>query len=213
MELDVLKSALGTVRVAEKDGEPMFVGKDVCEALGLKNHNQQLGRLEDFERGVTNCDLRSSNGLIQSRKLVVVNESGLYSLIFRSRKKEAKAFKRWVTTEVLPSLRKSGSYGVPFTVRTTIYGREFFRYDWWLLQNGYSTSSGSVRERIRKHPGEFVKQDGAWWISRELTEALLWYKEQKGRKLDIASIMADVVKIEDTDLRVSITNKIIGGTE
>ncbi len=93
------------VRIIEKDGEPWFIAKDVCDALELSNPRTSLSLLDDDEKGVHSMD---SLGGIQD--MTIVNESGLYSLILRSRKPRARAFKRWITHEVLPSIRKTGSY-------------------------------------------------------------------------------------------------------
>ena len=91
------------VRTVLIDGEPWFVAKDVCEVLGIGNTSQALSYLEDDERGVTTNDTPGGN-----QQVSIVNESGLYSLILRSRKPEAKLFKRWITHEVLPTIRKTG---------------------------------------------------------------------------------------------------------
>ncbi len=93
-------------------GEPLFVAADVCQALTIENHRNVLARLDDDEKGVHSMDTLGGR-----QELAVVNESGLYSLILSSRKPEAKRFKRWVTHEVLPSIRKTGGYtsGVSIT--------------------------------------------------------------------------------------------------
>ena len=88
-----------------ENGEPMFVAADVCQALTIDNHRNVLARLDDDEKGVQIMDTPGGR-----QELATVNESGLYSLILTSRKPEAKRFKRWVTHEVLPSIRKTGSY-------------------------------------------------------------------------------------------------------
>lgn len=98
----------GTVRaVRGEDGEPMFVAKDVCAALGLGNSRQALARLDDDEKGVISTDTPGGEQQMQA-----VNEPGLYVLVLSSRKPEARAFKRWVTHEVLPALRRDGGYMV-----------------------------------------------------------------------------------------------------
>jgi prophage antirepressor-like protein len=86
-------------------GNPWFAAVDVCAALGIKNSRQAMTRLDDDEKGVISSDTNRG-----SRSVATVNESGLYELIFRSRKPEAKAFKRWVKQSVLPALRKDGMY-------------------------------------------------------------------------------------------------------
>lgn len=98
----------GTVRaVRGEDGEPMFVAKDVCVALEVKNSRDALARLDDDEKGVVLTDTPGGEQQMQA-----VNEAGLYVLVLSSRKPEAKAFKRWVTHEVLPALRREGGYMV-----------------------------------------------------------------------------------------------------
>lgn len=99
-------SQFGTVRVIDQNGEPWFVAKDVCAALDIGNSRQAITRLDEDEKGVI---LTDTLGGIQ--ELSVVNEPGLYTLILGSRKPEAKAFKRWITHEVLPEIRRTGRYG------------------------------------------------------------------------------------------------------
>ena len=100
------KAEFGSVRVKEIDGEPWFVVKDVCGALGLENTTKAMSRLDRDE--FTSSKVTDSSGREQESYLV--NEPGLYSLVLSSRKPEAKAFKRWVTHEVLPTIHKTGGY-------------------------------------------------------------------------------------------------------
>lgn len=104
------------VRTVIKEGEPWFVAKDVCSVLELTNNRDAVSRLDCEDKSEVSIADTSSNGVTQSRTLTVINESGLYSLILTSRKPEAKAFKKWVTSEVLPSIRKQGKYEVKPTV-------------------------------------------------------------------------------------------------
>lgn len=92
-----------------EDGEPWFVAKDVCEVLGITNVTKALYGLDDDEKDFFTIS-KVNHG---TPKRVIINESGLYSLILRSRKPEAKRFKKWVTSEVLPSIRKNGGYVSP----------------------------------------------------------------------------------------------------
>lgn len=95
------------VRMVEIDGEPWWVLTDVCQVLGLENVSKVASRLEDYQKdGVTISDPMGRDQLT-----TVINESGLYSVIFTSRKPVAKIFNKWVTTEVLPAIRKQGFYG------------------------------------------------------------------------------------------------------
>lgn len=109
-ELQVFKSAeFGTVRTIERNGEPWFVGKDVAAALGYKDPTKAAReRVDEEDRGVAKIDTPSGE-----QEMTVINESGLYSLVLSSKLPSAKKFKRWVTSEVLPSIRKTGAYAVP----------------------------------------------------------------------------------------------------
>lgn len=98
--------------VTDEQGNPWFIAADVCKVLEIGNVSQAVSRLDDDEKSDITTNDTSSNGVTQKRSMTIVNESGLYSLIMKSRKPEAKAFKKWVTSEVLPSIRKTGSYSV-----------------------------------------------------------------------------------------------------
>ena len=93
---------LGELRVIEINSEPWFVAKDICEILGLSNPTMAINRLDEDERTKLNLGRQGEAN--------IVNEYGLYNLILASRKKEAKEFKRWITHEVLPAIRKTGGY-------------------------------------------------------------------------------------------------------
>lgn len=95
----------GQIRTVEVEGEPWFVAADVCRALEISDTHKAVDRLDDDEKGRS---LIPTPGGAQ--QMAIVNEPGLYSLVLGSRKPEAKAFKRWVTHEVLPALRKTGKY-------------------------------------------------------------------------------------------------------
>lgn len=99
------------VRVVEKNGDPWFVGKDVCAALGIKNHNDALSDLDEDERGVAITDPPRAGSLGGgTQESIIVSEPGVYRLVFRSRKPEAERFKRWLAHEVLPQIRRTGKY-------------------------------------------------------------------------------------------------------
>ncbi|HDH4076002.1 TPA: ORF6C domain-containing protein [Staphylococcus aureus] len=97
------------VRTLEVDGEPYFIGKDVADILGYTNSRKALSDHVDEEDKLTSRIVTAG----QNRNVTIINESGLYSLIFSSKLENAKRFKRWVTSEVLPTLRKTGAYQVP----------------------------------------------------------------------------------------------------
>lgn len=104
-ELQVFNNAMfGNVRIILQDNEPWFVAKDVCDCLEHTNPTMALQRLDDDERSKLNLGRQGETN--------VVNEYGLYSLVLSSRKPEAKEFKRWITHDVLPSLRKYGTYSM-----------------------------------------------------------------------------------------------------
>lgn len=127
---------LGTIRSLEMNCEPYFVGNDIANILGYKNTRDALNKHVDSEdKGVAKCD---TLGGIQ--ELTVINESGLYSLIMSSKLPVAKKFKRWVTSEVLPSIRKNGGY---------IVGQETLSDD-ELIQKAFLVATKKLEERERQ---------------------------------------------------------------
>lgn len=102
----------GEVRTLTIDGEPWFVGKDVAEKLGYANQNRDIVRhVDEEDRIMTGAETQYQNGIeLGQRGGWLINESGLYSLILSSKLPNAKAFKRWITSEVIPSIRKHGTY-------------------------------------------------------------------------------------------------------
>lgn len=109
--LDLFRYNDHEVRVTLVDGEPWFVASDVATVLDLANVHSSLAALDADEKGIHTVET-----LRGPQQVVVINEPGLYSLILRSRKPEAKAFKRWITHDVLPAIRKTGSYGAPAAI-------------------------------------------------------------------------------------------------
>ena len=107
MEIQIFKhEKFGDIRTLNKDGEPWFVGKDVASVLGYTNHRKALiDHVDEDDKGVTICDTLGGR-----QQITIINESGLYSLILSSKLPQAKEFKRWVTNEVLPQIRKTGGY-------------------------------------------------------------------------------------------------------
>jgi len=99
------------VRTVLKDGEPWFVAADVCRALEIGDTHKAVERLDDDEKGRSLIPTLGGE-----QELLVVNEPGLYTLVLGSRKPEARAFKRWITHEVIPSIRKHGGYLTPPTI-------------------------------------------------------------------------------------------------
>lgn len=115
-ELRIFNNAdFGDVRTVEKDGNIWFVGKDVAEALGYaRTADAVKAHIDADDKGV--CVLPTPGG---RQETTIINESGLYSLVLSSKLPKAKAFKRWITSEVIPSIRKTGSYSKPSKQPTT----------------------------------------------------------------------------------------------
>jgi prophage antirepressor-like protein len=104
------------VKTALVNGEPWFVAKDVCEAMGINNHREAIDDFPRNEKGVISTDTLGGR-----QYFITVNEPGLYRLIFRSRKREAEKFKTWVFTEVLPQIRRTGAYTPDKTEAGNVY--------------------------------------------------------------------------------------------
>ncbi len=105
-ELQIFKNnQFGNVRIVMKGQEPWFVAKDVCECLAISKHRDAISRLDADERGSLKVDTLGGK-----QEMATVNEYGLYSLVLSSRKPEAKEFKRWITHDVIPQIRKTGQY-------------------------------------------------------------------------------------------------------
>lgn len=141
------------IRVVTISEETYFVGKDICEALGIRNNRDALSGLDPDETSLS--PIPTPSGVQQ---MICVNESGLYHLIFKSRKLEAKTFRKWVTNEVLPRLRKSGTYSVTnytlehsgqlamFPTSDTLISNELKRQ---MMDVALSTRSTKVRNLLR----------------------------------------------------------------
>lgn len=108
-ELQIFESnEFGKIRTVEKDGVPWFVGKDVAEALGYAKSRNAISQ-HVLPEDKKEAPIQGVPGGIQT--MIIINESGLYALIFGSKLESARRFKRWVTSEVLPAIRKTGAYG------------------------------------------------------------------------------------------------------
>lgn len=104
--------------------EPWFVAKEICSILDIKNASLATAVLDSDEKADVCLTYTSSNGTVQNRKTKVVNESGMYALILNSRKKEARVFRKWVTSEVLPAIRKKGYYSTSYSPTTFLDVRD-----------------------------------------------------------------------------------------
>lgn len=112
-ELEIFEYASSQVRTVMVDGEPWVIAADVCAVLEIGRPQDSVRYLDEDERGTCLVDTPSGE-----QQMLIVSEAGLYSLILRSRKPEAKQFKRWVTHDLLPQVRRTGSYGQPAAIPT-----------------------------------------------------------------------------------------------
>ena len=151
------KDEFGAVRAVTLEGEPWFVAADVCRALGMGNSSDVIKRLDEDERTLVSIE-GASNGL----PVNAVNEPGLYALILGSRKPEAKAFKRWITHEVIPEIRKTGGY---------IAGQETMDDD-QLLANALMVAQRKIAERNKQleAANEKIKADAPKVLFAETVE-------------------------------------------
>lgn len=147
-DVSIFKYETKEVRTVEVEGEILWVAKDVCEVLEIQNHRQAVKQLdEDESMGyVLHTPSRGS------QEMLVVNESGLYSLILRSNKPEAKKFKKWITSEVLPSIRKTGRYEVER------------KSSWQLMDESYKRNAETLRLEVEsrnlKNLLDFAEKSG-----------------------------------------------------
>lgn len=107
MKLETFDFQTHAVRVVTRDGEPWFFAADVCRVLDIANSRDAVGGLDEDEKGVVIADTLGGQ-----QKTQIISESGFYTMVLRSRKPEAKPFRKWVTSEVLPAIRKTGRYAV-----------------------------------------------------------------------------------------------------
>lgn len=175
------------VRAVVIDGEPWFVGTDVARVLELGNIHSSLALLEEDEKG-----LHSVETLGGGQRVVTVNEPGIYSLILRSRKPQAKAFKRWLTHEVIPSVRRTGSYSVavPAPVlpdMTTPEGRRAVAQallDGAVREIELTSKVAELEPKALAHDTLMAAQDGDVLV-RQAAKTLGWAEKQlRGFLLD-----------------------------
>lgn len=189
------------IRVQVINNEPWFVSKDVCDILEISNNRDAVSRLDDDEKATSVLPTQFG-----AKEMWLINESGLYSLIFQSRKPEAKAFRKWVTSEVLPAIRKKGYYGVYkeksdfIDARDIPYGRKIYNdseircieidgKEWISLLDFYkaigcSTSTNQVVKRLNAKDIHAVKiflfgQTNPGWFVDAHGAALLVSGSQK----------------------------------
>lgn len=146
---EILKFEGAEIRMIDRDGEPWWVAKDVCAVLGIENVGNATARIDEDD--IRQMDIIDAIG--RKQKTSIVNEPGLYSLILRSEKPEAKRMKNWLTKEVLPSIRKTGSYSIrqepeqdEFTImRNMINVLEASRKKIAALEDGMASQNQHIR--------------------------------------------------------------------
>jgi anti-repressor protein len=146
------------VRIVAQDGAPWFVLPEVCRFLGISNSSDAGRRLDDDEKGVATVDTLGG-----PQEVVIVSESGFYSLVMRSRKPEAKRFKKWVTAEVLPAIRRSGTYGV----KASAFDRIATARDSVCITDGAKLLQVGPKElfqRLHKLGWIYRRPNGAAWL-------------------------------------------------
>ncbi len=144
--------ALGQIRATLINNMPWFIGKDVALSLGYKKAPEALRHLDDDEKGVS--ILYTLGG---PQEVSIINESGLYSLILRSRRPEAKLFKKWITSEVLPAIRKTGCYKTPqhISIRDAKEAYRLFKLQLHVAKEIYDYKQAIIatNEAVKKETG------------------------------------------------------------
>ena len=166
--LQVFQFEQRDVRVVMKDGEPWWVAKDVCDILGLSNPSEALRGLDDDERNT----LRISEGIRGNPEMNAINESGLYTLIMRSNKPEARRFRKWVTSVVLPSIRKTGSYSIKGKDRENPDDEkrlELARQRLEIQKRNADARMAKIMQRMVESPAYALTQESKQILAHEIT--------------------------------------------
>lgn len=163
---------LGGVRILDVNGNPWLCAADVCRILGHTNsrkavddHCRKWGVTIGYT-GVQTGVKRSGDAAMQQVPLTFISEGNVYRLIARSRLPAAEKFEAWIFDEVLPSIRRTGSYHANARVR--FERRDWVRYDLWLGEHGFSVLSSCVGSRKRRYPDDFRLIGDRWYISEAL---------------------------------------------
>lgn len=144
----------GSIRTTMINGEVWFVGKDVANALGYTNSRKAIADHVDVEdKGVTKCDTLGG-----SQEITIINESGLYSLALSSKLPTAKKFKRWVTAEILPSIRKTGSYNINETNPQLLIATALIEANKLLVAEKEKNKQLTVDNQIMKPKAEYFDE-------------------------------------------------------
>lgn len=167
MELTNFSYAGQSVRTITIDGEPWFVTKDVCAVLGIVNVSDAVSRLD--EDGVGSTEVIDSMGRKQTAS--AVNESSLYELVFQSRKQDAREFRRWVTKEVLPQIRRTGSYSAPTLTGAELMAQALIEahstMDSYRARVEELTPMATAWEKLASATGDYAVRDAAQVLCRD----------------------------------------------
>lgn len=176
------------VRFVGTPDSPEWVASDICQVLGIKNASDAVDRLEDYQKGIVTND---TPGGLQS--VLTVKESGLYALIFTSRKQAAKRFQRWVFEEVLPSIRKTGSY---------ISDRQEIARNQARIEGKYArrTLTDAIKAYVDRHPE--MSDNARRWVYKHATDRM--YQQTHGRQ---AKKLVEALGCEKGQLRDRLTRR------
>ena len=227
-------SEFGEIRTVTIDNEPWFVGKDVAEALGYSEPRSAVSKkVDEADKGVAEMETPSGN-----RGLIIINESGLYALIFGSKLESAKRFKHWVTSEVLPAIRRHGAYMTDQTLEKALTSPDFLIQLATQLKNVALTADN---ERMKPKEifadavaashtsiligdlAKLLKQNGVETGQKRLFG---WLREhgylikrkgtdwnmptQKAMELDLFEVKESTVNNPDGSVRINRTTKVTG---
>lgn len=194
------------VRIVMIENEPWFVAIDICTCLGLENVSRAVAYLD--KEDLTQCKITDKIGRQQS--IYCINEGGLYNLIFKSEKEEAKVFKRWVTHEVLPSIRKTGKYELQkdsLTAMTLmrqqldylIEHEKQLREHKEKLEN-HETRISEIEGQIKTVNKDYLSLAGYYALKKQTWDLSQTQASQMGKKLKKASELADIpiIRIHDS---------------
>lgn len=236
-ELQIFNSKeFGDIRTVTIDNEPWFVGKDVAEALGYSNSSKAVSdHVSEEDRILKMLEADSQNGNVVKTQTTIINESGLYALIFGSKLESAKRFKHWVTSEVLPTIRKTGSYQMKQP-----QGKELLALAVLEAQKTIETQSKEI-ERMKPKEifadavaasqtsiligdlAKLLKQNGVATGQKRLFE---WLREngylikrkgadwnmptQKAMEMELFEVKESTVNNPDGSVRINKTTKVTG---
>lgn len=216
----ILHDKFGKIRTHYTDNQPWFVAKDVCVTLGIDWKRGLTSRYSLHEEDISKAIIKTNGG---PQEITIVNESGLYQLIFQSRKPIARDFSRWITSEVLPSIRKTGSY----TTRKTFDVLNWYKgvlciEHRWLVDNGITTKY-AINQSIRRKSLVRIRRS-----SKGQRSLLLWssvpqkWKDRIYAQFGVLAIppytsltkeqckvLQEVSQITDTQLRFNITKQLL----